>query len=78
MLYLIILLVSVVSTKKATNALIATDKFNNGVDLFNNCDKYSDCFNCTLSKCNWKAGTCQNFPGKTSPNVALSVGAFLV
>ena len=65
---------SFVSSK---DALIATNTFHNGVDMFQDCDAYNDCYNCTLSKCSWSGSTCENPKGRTSPREDLSVGVFL-
>lgn len=65
-------------------AYIETDQFNNGINLWQNCDTYTDCFNCTLSKCDWRAEvkgatpTCKNFPNKTSPNDVITIPELLL
>ena len=30
---------------------------NTGVDLDQQCDQYADCFNCTLSHCDWETSS---------------------
>lgn len=75
---LLLVLSFLMSFAASKKALIATDTFNNGVNLFNDCDTYNDCYNCTLAKCSWSGSACDNPAGSTSPAAELTVSAFLV
>jgi len=56
MIQLAFVLVALLSLVSAMTGVeyIETDQFNNGINLWGDCDTYSDCFNCTLAKCDWK------------------------
>lgn len=83
---LALLLVASLSMVSAETGIqyIETDTFNNGVNLWQDCDTYVDCFNCTLAKCDWRAQakgaapTCNNFANKTSPNDVITIPEFLI
>jgi hypothetical protein len=52
-----------VKNAEAQSDYVSFEKANTEIDTTMECDKYADCFNCTLSNCDWKSemGTCYDF-----------------